>query len=46
MKLICKSNLSKEERIEIGKRYFIEWNLSQYSAREIKEVYTDLNTKY
>ena len=40
------TNLSKEERIEIGKRYFIEWNLSQYSAREIKEVYTDLNTKY
>lgn len=39
-------NLTKEERQNIGKKFFEEWNLQQYSKCKIKEIYTDLIVKY
>lgn len=39
-------NTSKENRIRIGKQYFEEWNLQQYSRNKIKEEYKDLFLHY
>lgn len=38
--------LSKEERQEMGKKYFKEWNLQTYAKVTLKEKYTDLMIKY
>lgn len=43
---LCYHNYSKEERIEIGRQYFLEWNLQSYSKIKLKEQYTDLEIKY
>ena len=40
------TNLSQEERMNIGEKYFKEWKLQQYSKINIKKIYSDLNTKY
>ena len=39
-------NTSKEERINIGKKYFQEWELQKYSRNKIKEEYKDLFVHY
>ena len=43
---LCYHNYSKEERIEIGRQYFLKWNLQSYSKIKLKEQYTDLEIKY
>ena len=40
------TNLSQEERMSIGEKYFEEWKLQQYSKINIKKIYSDLNTRY
>ena len=40
------TNLSQEERMSIGEKYFKEWKLQQYSKINIKKIYSDLNTRY
>lgn len=39
-------NTSKDERINIGKKYFQEWELQKYSRNKIKEEYKDLFVHY
>lgn len=39
-------NISREERIKIGRRYFQEWELQKYSKSKIKEDYKDLFIHY
>ena len=36
----------QEKRIEIGRQYFLHWNLQQYTKLKIKEEYKDLFAHY